>query len=239
VNTETADGVLFRSRIEIARILGELARDAVVLAAEFGAGGQLFLSRVLRVVPDEQFLVVAYGQDKQVNNALLREMAVRFRANSGAWRIEFSVREPAETLFEGRGAIRFAFPEALLRSRRREHPRLRVPEDASLRCIADCAGVASFEARIVDISRGGLGGMIHDPGVRLSPGTVLRGCRIVLPGTESVVADLEVRYSIPFAQPDGSLAQRTGVKFLGEPRGLDALLEKFVIEFGDRRADSS
>jgi hypothetical protein len=99
--------------------------------------------------------------------------------------------------------------------------------------------VASFEARIVDISRGGMGGMIHDPGVKLSPGTVLKGCRIVIPGAEAVVADLEVRYSVPVFQPDGSLAQRTGVKFLGDPIGLDALLKKFVIEFGAGDADQA
>ena len=36
-------------------------------------------------------------------------------------------------------------------------------------------------------------------------------------------------------QPDGSLAQRSGVRFLGKPRGIEALLRRFVIEFGDER----
>lgn len=229
-----SDGVLFRSRIEIARILEELARGQVMVSVEFGDGEQLFLTSLLGVAADGESFAIAYCADKARNNALLREKSARFHANSGPWRIEFAAAEPADTVFEGRGAVRFAMPEALLRSQRREHPRLKVPEDASLRCIADCAGVASFEARIVDISRGGLGGMIHDPGVKLTPGTVLKGCRIVIPGAEAVVADLEVRYSLPVFQSDGSLAQRTGVRFLGDPGGLDALLEKFVIEFGGR-----
>lgn len=233
----TTDGVLFRSRIEIARILEELARGEVMVSVEFGDAEHLFLTSVLGVAADGESFSIAYCEDKELNNALLRERSARFHANSGPWRIEFAAGEPAETLYNGRGAVRFAIPEALLRSQRREHPRLKVPGDASLRCIADCAGVASFEARIVDISRGGFGGMIHDPGVKLSPGTVLKGCRIVIPGSEAVVADLEVRYSIPVSQVDGILAQRTGVKFQGDPRGLDALLKKFVIEFGAGRTD--
>jgi len=237
VNPAKTDGVLFRSRIEIARVLEELARREVVVSADVGDAEHLFLTCVLGVAADGQSFVVAYGPDKEWNNALLHEKSVRFHANSGPSRIEFSAGEPAEILFEGRGAVRFTIPDALLRSQLRDHPRFTVPEDASLRCIADCAGVASFEARIVDISRGGMGGMIHDPGIKLPPGTLLKGCRIVLPGADAVVADLEVRYSIPVVQPDGSLVQRTGVKFRGDPRGLEALLEKFVIEFGARSAD--
>jgi hypothetical protein len=42
-----------------------------------------------------------------------------------------------------------------------------------------------------------------------------------------------VRYTVSIVQPDGSFAWRSGVKFLGEPKGWDALLNRFVIEFGE------
>ena len=80
--------------------------------------------------------------------------------------------------------------------------------------------------------------MIYDAGVRLAPGTVLRGCRIMMPGSKPVVTDLEVRYTVATVQPDGSLAQRSGVKFLGEPAGIDALLSRFVVEFGEHRGET-
>lgn len=231
------DGVLFRSRIEIVRILNELARAGDIVSADFGDAERLFLTSVLGVAADGESFVIAFGAGKESNNALLAAKSVRFRANTGLWRVEFAARAPVETPFDGRAAVRLSIPQTLLRSQRRKHPRVRLPEDASLRCVADCAGVASFEARIVDISRGGFGGMIHDPGIKLSPGTVLRGCRIVIPGADAVVADLEVRYSVPATLPDGSIVERTGVKFRGEPRGLRALLEKFVIEFGAGRTE--
>jgi len=233
VNSSNATGVLFRSRTEITRILKELAHDDAVLSAAVGDEEQLFLTRVLHVDPGGEVFVSAYSQEKQVNNALLKEQSVAFRANKGFWRIEFTAPGPTETVVDGIAAVRFALPQALVQSHRREHPRFRVPSDVSLRCIADAAGVASFEARIVDISRSGIGGMIYDPGFQLSPGTVLKGCRIVIPTGEAIVVDLEVRYTVSLVQPDGGLAQRSGVRFIGEPEGIDKLLKTFVIEFGE------
>jgi len=227
-----ATGALFRSRIEITRILQQLTRDRAVLSAEVGDPAQLFLTRLLHVDPAGEFFVLTYSEERRANAALLEHASVLFRASDKRGRIEFVAGPPSETAFDGEPAVRFAVPQALVRSQHREHPRFTVPADASLRCIADGAGFTPFEARIVDISRGGMGGMIYDHGVMLSPGTVLRGCRIIISGGKPIVADLEVRYTDSIVLPDGSLARRSGVKFLGKPKGLDALLNRFVIEFG-------
>ena len=228
-------GVLFRSHIEITRILRQLARDCAVLSAEVGDPGQLFLTRLLHVDPSGEFFVLAYSEERRANIALLEQAHVVFRANDKRGFIEFVAAAPSETVFEGAPSVRFAAPQSLVRSQRREHPRFNVPSDASLRCVADSAGVAPFEARIVDVSQGGMGDMIYDPSIVLEPGTVLRGCKIMISGSEPIVADLEVRYTVSIVQPDGSLARRSGVKFLGEPKGRDALLSRFVIEFGEDR----
>lgn len=228
-------GVLFRSHIEITRILRQLASDRAVLSAEVGDPGQLFLTRLLHVDPGGEFFVVAYSEERGANTALLKQAYVVFRVSDTRGHIEFAAAAPSETVFDGDPAVRFAVPQTLVRSHRREHPRFNVPSDASLRCIADSSGVAPFEARIVDVSRGGIGDMIYDPGVILAPGTVLRECKIIISGSETMVADLEVRYTVSILQPDGSPARRSGVKFLGEPKGIDALLNRFVIEFDEDR----
>lgn len=173
-------GVLFRSHIEITRILRQLARDCAVLSAEVGDPGQLFLTQLLHVDPSGEFIVLAYSEERQANTTLLEQAHVVFRANDKRGCIEFVATVPSETVFDGAPAV----PQSLVRSqRRREHPRFNVPSDASLRCIADSAGVAPFEARIVDVSQGGLGDMIYDPGVRLASGTsstrvMPAGCRM-------------------------------------------------------------
>ena len=232
-DASSATGVLFRSHIEITRILGQLARDQSVLTAEVGDPAQLFLTRLLHIDPGGEFFVLAYSQERRANTALLEQTYVVFRAGDKGWRVEFAAAAPTETMFDGMPAVRFAVPLALVRSQHRKHARFKLPPDASLRCIADNAGVAPFEARIADVSRGGLGGMIYDPGITLAPGTVLRDCKIMISGSEPIIADLEVRYTVSIVQPDGSFAWRSGVKFLGEPKGWDALLNRFVIEFGE------
>ncbi len=78
-----------------------------------------------------------------------------------------------------------------------------------------------------------MGDMIYDPGITPTPGAVLKACKIMIAGSEPIVADLEVRYTVSIVLPDGSLARRSGVKFLGEPKGWNALMNRFVIEFGD------
>lgn len=226
-------GVLFRSHIEITRILRQLASDGALLSAEVGDSGQLFLTRLLHVDPGGEYFVLAYSEERRANTALLEQAYVVFRASDKRGRIEFAAGAPSETVFDGDPAVRFAVPQSLVRSQRREHLKFKVPPDASLRCIADDAGIAPFEARIVDVSLGGMGDMIYDPDVRLAPGTVLKGCKIIMADIEPIVADLEVRYTVSIGQPDGSLARRSGVKFLGEPKGIDALLHRFIIEFGE------
>jgi c-di-GMP-binding flagellar brake protein YcgR len=232
---DLSTAVLFRSHIEITRILRNLARDEAVLTAEFGDPEQLFMTRLLDIDAEGAFFVVAYSQERRANRALLEQSSVVFRANDKRGRIEFTVARPTETVFAGAPAIRFAVPPLLIRSQRREHPRFSVPADVSLRCIADSTGVASFEARIVDVSRGGMGGMVHDSEVMLTPGTVLKDCKIMLAGSDPIIADLEVCYTVSSRLPDGSVARRSGVKFLSVPKGWDALLNRFVIEFGDDR----
>jgi c-di-GMP-binding flagellar brake protein YcgR len=232
-DTSHVTGVLFRSHIEIKRILQQLLDDGSVLAAELGDPGQLFLTRLLHIDADGEFLVVGYSHERQANTRLLEHAHTVFQASSKRGRVEIPMSAPTETVFEGEPAVRFAFPQTLVQSQRREHPRFTVPPDVSLRCIADTSGVAPFEARIVDVSRGGMGDLTYDLAITLATGTVLRDCKIMLAGSDPIVADLEVRYTISIVQPDGSLARRSGVKFLGDPKGWHTLLGRFIVELGE------
>lgn len=111
-------------------------------------------------------------------------------------------------------------------SNRRHHPRLRVPSDVPLYGIP--GGGVTFEAKIVDISRGGMCGMIYSASFNLPPNTVLKGCALVIPGGETIVVDLEVRNTRSIVQPDGRRALRSGVRFLDAPKDIEELLKKLL-----------
>lgn len=227
---------LLLSQIEIERVLRTLEQDRAVILTDLGEEQQLFASCVLAVDPDGGYFVVAYSPSKAANIALLRQPKVIFRTNHGQAHIEFEGVGPSDTMFSGAAAVRFVFPTALAWSQRRSHPRIPVPAAASLRCVADRAGVTPFEARVVDISLGGLGGMIYDAAIKLEPGTVLKGCRIMIPGGKAISADLEVRYSTSILQSDGSFARRSGVRFVTKPAGIEELVKVFIRDL-DRNPD--
>ena len=224
---------LFRSQIEIRGVLDALAQQRVVISADIANdSGEdlLFLTRLLHVDPAGQFIVIAYSRDKPANQALISCPALVLHANLDDAHIEFAAADPVEVMIADVAAIRLRFPDALLRLRRREHPRFRLPPSVPLRCVADSGGFIPFEARIADISVGGMGAMIHDVEIKLPTGTVLKNCRIVHPRGDAVIVDVEVRYSVRVMLPDGEWAHRTGFRFLDQSPGLLELINIFVVD---------
>lgn len=224
---------LFRSQIEIRGVLEALAARHVTISADIenDSGEELlFLTRLLHVDPAGQFIVIACSRDKPANRALFACPAPVLHANLDDAHIEFAVSDPADVMVGDVAGIRLRFPDALLRLRRREHVRLHLPPSVPLRCVADSGGFTPFEARVTDISVGGMGAMIYDVAITLPAGTVLKGCKIMHPRGDAVVADMEVRYSVRVMLPDGEWARRSGFRFIGQPGGLAELIKIFVLD---------
>ena len=224
---------LFRSQIEIKGVLEALAQRQVTISADIGndSGEELlFLTRLLQVDPAGQFIVIACSRDKPANQALFTCPALVLHANLDNAHIEFAVSDPADVMLRDVAAIRLRFPDSLLRLRRREHPRFILPPSVPLRCVADSGGFTPFEARITDISVGGMGAMIYAVEINLPAGTVLKNCKIVHPRGDAVIVDVEVRYSVRVMLPDGEWAHRSGFRFLQQSPGLAELLKIFVLD---------
>ena len=117
-----------------------------------------------------------------------------------------------------------------LERRKREHPRYPVPAAASLRGAADGGGFVQFEARITDISLGGMGVIVYDGSIRLAPGMLLKGCHVRVPGRGSLIVDLEVCYALPEIMCAGNSTHRAGFRFLHSDKRIKALFDVFMIE---------
>jgi len=226
------ENVLYRSRIEIGRILQALVSAGRSVSAEIG-DDRHFVSRMLSVDPGTGHFVIAYCANKSLNSALFKQSSLEFSANRQNAHLVFRVSNPADTLFEGQPAIRFALPQSLLIYHRRVRPRINIPADVSLRCIADEAGILPFEARIIDISLDGMGGMLYDRDIAIEAGTILKHCRIITPGGKAIIADLEVRNSAMVSLPDGTLANRAGMRFIQSPKEIEPLINMFVQNLDD------
>lgn len=222
------ENLLFRSHLEICRILQHLAQEHSPVTAEFESG-HLFKSYILSADASSSHFAVAYCIHKHINSMLLDSKMVEFTATDRqSLHYTFDATDPEEIQFEGQPAIQFAMPATLLLHNRREHPRIELPVKVSLRCIADEGGFMPFESHVTDISHEGLGCLIYDPAINLEAGATLLGNRIILPNGNAVVADLELRYITTNTLADGSVVNRAGFRFIQKPNEIRELISYFI-----------
>lgn len=222
-----SSGHLLRSSGEIAKVLEPLAARREVVTARLGGDGTQLSSRIIYADPTRQFIIIMPSASKSDNAALLALPRVTLVSAPADWLIEFVATEPREVMtHDGTRAIRLRYPEVLSVQRRRGHPRVDVPPNVPLRCIADAGGITPFDAQIVDISLGGISMLLHSLDITLEPGTVLVGCRIEVPGKGTAIVDLEMRYSQVVTLPDGSRARHSGFRFVNAPDDLKKLVDE-------------
>ncbi len=226
--------LLFRSRIEICRILQLLVQERSTVSATIRMVHP-FVSRLLALDPETGHFVIAYCPHKAINSMLLESPSVEFMATDHQnLYFTFEATDPEEVQFEEQPAIQFVLPKSLLMHNRREHPRLPLPAEVSLRCIADAASVMPFESHITDVSHDGLGCIVYDPDINLEAGSSLKGCRIIVPDGDAVVADLELRYIAMTELSDGTPAHRAGFRFTQKPNDLAKLVDLFIQDLDKR-----
>ena len=195
---------LLRTRSKIAPVLEALTARRERVTVELPDNRGLFSTRIVRTDPVGAFIVVAAAADETLNSALLALARWTLVAEPDDWHIEFVGVEPSEVAHDGVAAIRLGYPTILSVQQRRQNERFDAAPALLLRCVADAGGFAPFDAQIKDISFGGMSVLLYPPDVMIEPGTVLVGSRIEIPGADTVIVDLEVRYSELVTLEDGS-----------------------------------
>lgn len=220
-------GQMLRTPEEITRVLNSLVMRGEPIVSDLGGGKLPFRSRLRFIDPEKTYIIIELSPDEAANRALMSRPRATFHAEPGGWRIEFAAADPKPTAaHEGAAGIKLRFPEIVAGHRRRESERADVPPQHELRCVVDEAGVMPFDATMTNVSKGGIGFLQYDPEISLEPGTVLKGCRIEGPGGESVVVDMEVRYSQLMTLADGKQVQNSGCCFMNVSPEETARIEK-------------
>ena len=212
-----------RNAAEIARVLEKAKREGVAVKAYFPK--LTFEAPLVLVDPKAGRLVLGRSAREAANQALLCRPRCAFHCEMAGWHIEFVAAEPRAVAYQGRQLIQCRFPEILASNPRRHHERIRPP--LPLRVEADAAGIMPFEALIYDISPEGVGFLVYVSQITLEPGTLLRGCRVRLPGGDCVT-DLEVRYTQAVKLAGGRRALRSGCRFVDPPPQIAELLKRYV-----------
>jgi hypothetical protein len=223
--SDTITGLMSRNAAEIARVLEKAKAAGVPVRVHFPA--LTFESQIFLVDPRNGRMVFGRSAREAANQALLSRPRCTFHCEIAGWHIEFVAAGPRAVTFKGRKLIECRFPEILASNPRRQHERAQPRPPLALRVEADAGGIMPFDARIVDVAPGGIGFLIYAESITLEPGTVLRGCRIELPGGKPATADLEVRYSTPVTLANGRRVMRSGCRFIAPNPHVAEFLRRF------------
>ena len=208
-------GQMLRTPEEITRVLNSLVMRSEPIVCDLDGGKLQFRSRLRFVDPAQAYIIIELSPDAAANRALLARPRATFHAEPGGWRVEFAAANPKPTsAHEGAPGIRLRFPEIIAGHRRRENERVEAPPQCALRCVIDEAGVMPFDGTMANVSKGGIGFLQYDSEISLEPGTVLKGCRIEGAGGDTIVVDMEVRYSTLVTLANGTQVQSSGCRFL-------------------------
>jgi flagellar brake protein len=215
-----------RSATEIARVLDKVMSKKVPIIAYFPS--VTFQSLLLMADSRAGRIVFARSAEDNANRALLSRPRCTFHCEMAGWHVEFIAAEPRPVQHQLRQLIQCRFPEILASNPRRQHDRIQAKPPLPLRVEADTAGIMPFDGLIMDVGLGGVGFLVYASSITLEPGTVLRGCRIHLPGGASCETDLEVRYSQSVTLANGRRATRSGCRFIRPSPELAALLNRLA-----------
>jgi c-di-GMP-binding flagellar brake protein YcgR len=219
--------LLVRSGIEIRKTLEAMRATGEFLSADLESDEHLFVTRLLEVDTRNRTMTIGWSESKEANALILQRPSITFNANHEGLHFQFVAEHPRETDFGNRSAILLSLPVAMFAMQRRALPRYKVPPTVPLKCEISL-GPISFDAQVVDLSRGGLGAILYDPSIRLDVGMILPRARIVLPAQAPVLAALEVRNIRTVTRAEGTLAKRAGCRFIAPGSSIEALLRLFL-----------
>jgi len=215
-----------RSPAEIARVLEKAKAEGVSVCAFFPS--LTFQAHLVHIDPRAGRILLTRSAVEAANAAVLSRPRCTFHCEIAGWHVEFVAAEPRAVVFKRRSLIECRFPELLASNPRRAHDRVRLKSPMPLHVHADTRGIMPFEAMILDLGFAGIGFLAYASSITLEPGTVLRGCRIVLPGGAECLTDLEVRYTQAITLPNGRRAMRSGCRFLNACPQLAALAKRLA-----------
>lgn len=226
---------LIVSRFEIERVLNGLMRANIPVTVTFGQGEQLVVTRIAEVDLPGDALSFQFGFDKATNQRLLRSDKLTFAANYERRKVQFIGHKAVDAFSEGTPVFRIKFPDAILNLQSRASQRFRIPAINPPRIEINHPEEGNFGATVHDISLGGVGMIDYQPSAYLKPGTLLKQCRIHIPGFGVALADLQVRYTVDIVGENGARIRRSGCQFFGKSADLEKLVDSYIVALQDGR----
>jgi c-di-GMP-binding flagellar brake protein YcgR len=225
---EIQDQYLLHSKPEIMRVLRDLAKKPDIITAYLNGGAHFFLTAVLGVLPDRDLVVLDYGADESINELALTAERVVCVTRHEHVSVRFTCTRLQRARYQGRTVFAAPLPESVYRPQRREYFRVITPTLVPLKIRVPRPDADPLELVVVDLSCGGAAMYDPEQSFEPSPGELIKGCGLELPGFGHVVFDLEIRNRIPTRRNDGSPQVRIGAQFRGLTIDGTAQLQRYL-----------
>lgn len=224
---------LLYSRSEILFILRSVMQKKCMLTVYFDGGRSFFLTSLLAISDDGNWLYCDVSNDPAINKNVLAAKKLMFTTMLERVKVQFSIGGFQQVPAGNRVAFACPLPETLLRLQRREHFRLSTPIAAPLKCeihLPKPGGSSEdLTLTLLDISGGGLGLMVPDSQAALfQVGNTMSGCMIDIPTEGKVVTGLCVRNCFPVTAKNGTHYTRVGCEFVDLPSGHLNWVQRYI-----------
>lgn len=223
---------VLREKREVAFVLKQIAARRCVISAYYGNTGSFLTSSVVAVDEAAGTLLLDLGRDEEVNAEALKSGSLVCITQLDKVKIQFPFEQLKRTLYEGFPALVAPLPKSLLRLQRREYYRLTTPVADTVICAIplDEDGPRTVEAKVLDISGGGVAVLVPPSTDGFQPDTQYHKCRLELPEFGIVEASLRIRNVFRFTNPKGVEMLRAGCQFSDLPTSMANAIQRYILK---------
>lgn len=232
---------LIRDARELRFLLRQLAAKRALISVYPGESSRSSLTSLLDVPESGNGpLLLDVASDKKLNEALLAAPRTICITQLDNIKVQFELGRLQNASFKGAPAFSAAMPDAVLRLQRREYFRLTAPVSHSLRCSIPLPTVEGgerwYDARVMDISGGGIAVVAPPAGVHFHPDMEIQNCRLEIPDTAPIIATLQVRNLFRVTLRNGTEVLRAGCQFVNLTTATTNAIHRYILSVERERA---
>lgn len=233
------------SRSEILFLLRALIQKKCMLTAYFDHGRTFFLTSLVAISEDGNWLYLDYGTDPEINAKAQTTDKLILTTMLDKVKVQFTVPRLQQTSANGQPIFATHTPETVLRLQRREFYRLSTPIANPLKCTMPVqkpdGSTVKVAATLLDISGGGVGLMVPtELTAFVTPGTQIDNCLVQLPEEGAIQTGLTVRSAFNATSKAGHPYLRLGCEFTSLPGTQLAMIQRYITRMErERKAKES
>jgi flagellar brake protein len=221
-----------RSSAEVIAILQAIVKTGDFVSVYCNENQDFLLTTLLAVDSKAGKLYLDLGANQIMNRRAGEAATVTCVTTHDKIKVQFDLKKLSTTTYDKRPAFVSAVPSSLLRFQRRAYYRLQVPSTPPVPALINVqladGTIASVDAKLNDISIGGVNLTVPVNTCDCTVGEQFKDCRIELPDVGSLKTTLVLRNRDDRPLRSGSMSRRLGCEFLRLSSSEEALIQRYI-----------